>query len=117
MFGKSRCVLAQDLRNGHLVPWSPFCSLLCEGLPDKDTIELLRNVVVGLKKKLIEVDLRRADLSKAQVDQACIRGVTIIGRNMRCTAYSIAVGTPVTRRPPHRSQACGATALGSCLES
>ena len=28
-----------------------------------------------------------------------------------------AVGTPVTERPPHRSRARGATALGSCLES
>ena len=28
-----------------------------------------------------------------------------------------AVGTPVTRRPPHRSRARRITALGSCLES
>ncbi len=27
------------------------------------------------------------------------------------------VGTPVTRRPPHRSQTCGTTALGSYLRS
>ena len=32
-------------------------------------------------------------------------------------ANLFAVGTPVTGRPPHRSQARGATALGSCLES
>ncbi len=29
----------------------------------------------------------------------------------------VAVGMPVSRHPPHRSQACGTTALGSCLRS
>jgi hypothetical protein len=32
-----------------------------------------------------------------------------------CLIDGVAVGIPVTRHPPHRSQACGTTALGSCL--
>jgi hypothetical protein len=35
----------------------------------------------------------------------------------RIAEMSVAVGMPVTRHPPHRSQACGTTALGSCLRS
>ncbi len=47
-------------------------------------------------------------------------------RNGRCMSYivvcsieskAVTVGMPVTRHPPYRSQACGTTALGSCLRS
>ena len=38
-------------------------------------------------------------------------------RKWKCQYLVVAVGMPVTRHPPHRAQACGTTALGSCLMS
>ena len=53
--------------------------------------------------------------TKMSTDRQLRKRVAKISQVLTKSQAEFTVGMPVTRHPPHRSQACGTTALGSCL--